>query len=309
MYQFKHVTVGLALGEQDKTKIQYAGLVSWLASSERITFSHIVSRDKLPEKTGADVPASIEKKARSRMQELVEQYYDGPPATQLDYDIIPESPLVEIEILRRLREQEADLIILGKISSEFNGVETVPVSISRKAACSTLYVPQEAEPRTNRPEEITILVPVDFSENAADAMRLAIDFAVAHEIPSIYCVHVYDVPLGYYKRGKEYEEFAEIMEKNAEKKCQEFIKDINFKGIYLNPIIVRIHKKPYETIAQTVEEYGIDLVIIGSRGKKAAARFLLDSVTEQLIRTTAAPLLSYKRKDKDMSLFEALLRL
>ncbi|MBN2397576.1 MAG: universal stress protein [Deltaproteobacteria bacterium] len=309
MYQFKNVTVGLALGEQDKTKIRYAGLVSWLASSERITFSHIVSRGKLPEKAGAGVPSSIEKTTRRLMKELVEKYYDGPPATKLEYDIIPESPLVEIDILRRLREQEADLIILGKISGEFTGEETVPVSISRKAACSTLYVPQEVEPRTHHPQEISILVPVDFSENAADAMRLAIDFAVAHEIPSIYCVHVYDVPLGYYKRGKEYEEFAEVMEKNAEQKCREFIKDINFKGIYLNPIIVRIHKKPYETIAQTVEEYGIDLVIIGSRGKNAAARFLLDSVTEQLIRTTTAPLLSYKKKGKDMSLFEALLRL
>ena len=309
MYQFKNVTVGLALGEQDKTKIRYAGLVSWLASSERITFSHIVSREKLPEKSGAGVPPSIEKTTRRLMKELVEQYYDGPPATKIEYDIIPESPLVEIEILRRLREQAADLIILGKISGDFTGEETVPVSISRKAACSTLYVPKEVEPRTNQPHEITILVPVDFSENAADAMRLAIDFAVAHEIPSIYCVHVYDVPLGYYKRGKEYEEFAEVMEKNAQQKCQEFIKDINFKGIYLNPIIVRIHKKPYETIAETVEEYGVDLVIIGSRGKNAAARFLLDSVTEQLIRTTAAPLLSYKKKGKDMSLFEALLRL
>jgi nucleotide-binding universal stress UspA family protein len=301
--------VGLALGQQDKTKIRYAGLVSWLALSERITFSHIISCEKLPEGCGAEIPPPVEEETKRLMKELVEKYYDGHPATKLEYEVIAESPLVEIEIFRRLKEKEADLIILGKISGEFTGEETVPVSISRKAACSTLYVPKEVEPRTNQPQDINILVPIDFSDNAAEAMNLAINFAVTHEIPSIYCVHVYDVPLGYYKRGKEYEEFAEVMEKNAKKKCQEFIGKINFKGIYLNPILLRMDKKPYKTILEVVEEYGIDLIIIGSRGKNAAARFLLDSVTEQLIRTTTVPLLSFKKKDKDMSLFEALLRL
>ncbi len=309
MDYFRNLMVGLALGQQDKAKIRYAGLVSWLASSESITFSHIIGRGKIPKSSEADVLSLIEEETKDLMKELVEKYYDGPPATRIEYDVIMESPLVEIDILRRLKEKEADLIILGRISGEFTGEETVPVSISRKAACSTLYIPEEVKPRKNHPQDINILVPVDFSENAAEAMGLAVDFAVTHEIPSIYCAHVYDVPLGYYKRGKEYEEFSDIMEKNAKKKCQEFIKEIDFKGIYLNPIIVRINKKPYETIAETVEEYGIDLIIIGSRGKKAAARLLLDSVTEQLIRTTTAPLLSFKKKEKDMSLLEALMRL
>ena len=309
MYHFKHLMVGLTLGQQDKAKIRYAGLVSWLSSSERITFSHIIGRGQIPEHSEAAPLSSVEETAKRLMKEAVEQYYDGPPATRVEYDVIMESPLVEIDLLRGLKEHEADLIILGRISGEFTGRETVPVKISREAACSTLYIPEGVEPRTNHPEEINILVPVDFSENAADAMELAVDFAVTHEIPSIYSVHVYDVPLGYYKRGKEYEEFAEVMGRNAEEKYQEFIEKIDLKGVYVKPIILRVKKKVPQTIAKTIDKYGIDLVIIGSRGKKAAARFLLDSVTEQLIRTTPAPLLSFKKKDKDMSLFEALLRL
>ncbi|TFG93592.1 MAG: universal stress protein [Syntrophobacterales bacterium] len=309
MDHFKNLMVGLTLNGQDKAKIRYAGLVSWLASSERITFSHIIGRGKIPEHSEASARSSVEDETKDLMKELVEKYYDGDPATRIEYDVILESPLVEIDILRALKEHKADLIILGKISGEFTGEETVPVKISRKAAGSTLYVPEEVEPRTTHPEEINILIPVDFSENAADAMILAVDFAVTHEIPSIYSLHVYDVPLGYYKRGKEYEEFAEVMEKNAEKKYQEFINEIDLKGVYVKPIILRLKKRVHQTIAKTVEEYGIDLIIIGSRGKKAAARLLLDSVTEQLIRTTTVPLLSFKKKDKDMSLLEALLRL
>ena len=309
MYRFKNLMVGLTLAEQDKAKIRYAGLVSWLASSERIIFSHIIGREKIPENSEASALSSAEEETKRLMKELVEKYYDGSPATQLEYEVIMESPLVEIDLLRRLKEKEADLIILGRISGEFTGEETVPVKISREAACSTLYIPEGVKPRTNQPEEINILVPVDFSENAADAMGLAVDFAVTHEIPSIYSVHAYDVPLGYYKRGKEYEEFAEVMGRNAEKKYQEFIETIDLKGVYVKPIILPLKKKAYGTIAKAVKEYGIDLIIIGSRGKRAAARFLLDSVTEQLIRTTTVPLLSFKKKGKDMSLLEALLRL
>lgn len=309
MDYFKHLMVGLALNEQDKAKIRYAGLVSWLASSESITFSHIIGRERIPKDREAGALSSVEEETKGRIRELVERYYDGHPATRVEYDVIPEFPLVEIEILRRLKEKEADLIILGRISGEFTGRETVPVKISRKAAGSTLYVPEEIEPRVTHPQDINILVPVDFSEHAAEAMGLAVDFAVTHEIASIYCAHVYDVPLGYYKRGKEYEEFAQVMGKNAEKNYQDFIKEIDLKGVYVKPIILRLERKVYEVIAKTVEEYGIDLVIIGSRGKKTSARILLDSVTEQLIRTTTAPLLSFKKKGKDMSLLEALLRL
>jgi len=309
MYRFKNLMVGLTLGQQDKAKIRYAGLVSWLASSERITFSHIFSREKMPEDSEAGIPSSVEETTKRLMKGLVDKYYDGHPATRVEYEVIMESPLVEIDLLRRLKKRGTDLIILGRISGEFTGRETVPVKISRKASCSTLYIPEGIEPRTNHPEEINILVPIDFSENAEDAMRLAVDFAVAHEIPRIYSVHVYDVPLGYYKRGKSYEEFAEVMGRNAEKKYQEFIKKIDLKGVYVEPIILRIGKKASERIEEAVEESDIDLIIIGSRGKKTAARVLLDSMMEQLIRTTTVPLLAFKRKGKEMGLFEALLKL
>ena len=243
------------------------------------------------------------------MEELVNKYYDGRPATRLEYEVVIESPLVEIDLLRRIKEKEIDLIIIGRIHGEITAGETIPVKISRKVPCSTLYIPEEVEPERKMPEEINILVPIDFSENALDAMDLAAEFAAAHEIPSIYSAHVYDVPLGYYKRGKSYEEFAEIMKSNAEKKYQEFIKKIDLKGVFVKLVMFRLEKKAHETIEKAVEEYGIDLIIIGSRGKKAAARFLLESVTEQLIRTTTTPLLVFKKKGKDMSLLEALLRL
>ncbi len=309
MYRFKNLMVGLTLGPQDNAKIRYAGLVAWLASSERITFSHIISRKHFPGRSSPDVSSTLVEERIRNMEQLVDKYYDGPPGTHVDYEVNKESALVEIDILRSLKRHEIDLIILGTVSSEISGKETIPVKISRKASCSSLYIPGKAEPRTSQPQELNLLVPNDFSENAAEAMTLAIDFAVTHEIPRIYSAHVYDVPLGYYKRGKSYEEFSEIMEANAEKKYEDFIRNLDLKGIYVKPIIMRMGKKPHEEIEKAVAENDIDMIVIGYSGKKAAARVLLDSMTERLIRTVDVPLLAFKKKGKDLSLFDALLRL
>ncbi len=307
MYRFKNLMVGMTVGEQDRAKIQYAGFVSWLASSQTITFTHVMSAAELSDRTKQ--PAAILHECKTAMEEMVGKYYDGRPGTELYYEIVPESPLIEIELLRRFKEKEIDLVVIGKIRGEFTTEETLPVKITRKAPGSVLYIPEEAEPHKKHPEDIEILVPVNFSQNARDAMELAVDFAAAHEIASIRCLHVFDVPLGYHKRGKSYEEFSAIMESNAEKKFQEFLREIDLKGVFVKTLIMRMEKKVPDIIDRVVRAHDIDLIIIGSRHKKAAARFLLDSVTEQLIRTTPAPLLAVRRMGKGMSFLEALLRL
>ncbi|MCK9276272.1 MAG: universal stress protein [Syntrophales bacterium] len=307
MYRFRNLIVGMTVGEQDRAKIQYAGLVTWLAMSQAVTFTHVLSFAELSEKTKP--LAILLSDCRNAMEELVRKYYDGHPDTEIFYEVIPESPLVEIELLRRFKEIDVDLVVIGKIRGEFTSQETLPVKLTRKAPGSVLYIPEEAVPSRKHPEDIEILVPVDFLENAHDALELAVDFAAAHEITSVRCVHIYDVPLGYYKRGKSYAEFSSIMESNAEKKIKDFIGEIDLKGVFVKPMILRHDKKIYEIIDEVVKVHGIDLIIIGSRRKNAAARFLLDSVTEQLIRTTAIPLLAARRKGKGMTFLDALLKI
>ena len=140
-------------------------------------------------------------------------------------------------------------------------------------------------------------------------MQFAIDFAAEYKITDISCVHVFDVPLGYYKRGKSYEEFSEIMRKNAEKKLEKFKEGFDFKGVSLSSHLMRLEDKHYTAILEVAKKKDSNLIVIGERRKKAAAKLLLHSVTEQLIRTTTVPLLSVVAKGKGMSFFEALLRI
>ena len=314
MYPFKRLMVGLVLSDMDEAKIRYASLVSRLTSSEEITFIHVKSAFDVKAGSSGEsqgVPSQLSNELiEERMRELVAKYcVYCRVGVKIEYEIFDESPMIDIELLRRIKQKKIDLIVVGKISSEFTAKETIPVKITRKAPCSALYIPRGSWPGGERPSDTRILVPVDFSDNSADAMQLAIDFATEYRITNISCVHIYDVPLGYYKRGKSYEEFSEIMKENAEKKLAEFIKPFDFKGISLSSGLQRLDDKHYMAILDEIERRNINLIIIGARRRKAAARFLSQSVTEQLIRTTTVPLLAVIMRGKGMSFFEALLRI
>ncbi|NOQ95453.1 MAG: universal stress protein, partial [Desulfobacterales bacterium] len=85
-------------------------------------------------------------------------------------------------------------------------------------------------------------------------------------------------------------------------------KKVDLRGITATPIF-KLEEKEYRGIEEVIEEHGIDLLIVGARGRKAGAGVLLGSVTEHLIQTTTIPLLAVKKKGTGMSLLDALLRL
>jgi nucleotide-binding universal stress UspA family protein len=130
----------------------------------------------------------------------------------------------------------------------------------------------------------------------------------ASGIKEIYCLHVYSVPIGFYKTGKSYEQFAEIMKGHAERYYAEFIKKVDLKGLTAVPIF-KLEKKEYRGIEEVIKERGISLVVIGARGRKAGAGVLLGSVTEHLINSTTVPFVAVKKKGTGMGLLDALLKL
>jgi nucleotide-binding universal stress UspA family protein len=306
--------VALSLGEQDEASIRYAAMVSNLAMSDKITFIHVAGGSDIPEDLRAEYPELVQpggKFAKHEMEKLVSKYFNGYSGAKLEYEVVEGFPLMEL--LYRAKQEEIDLIIMGK-RREPRESGTLPQKLVRKAPCSVLFVPEGA-----KSELTNILVPTDFSENSVDAMDVAVAFATAGGVPEIYCLHTYNVPIGFYKTGKTYEEFAEIMKGHAEKNYQKFLRTEicrketvcelrNLKEVTVSPIF-KLEKKPATAIVEVIKENQIDLLIMGARGRKAAAGVLLGSVTEHQIMRSSIPVLAVKRKGADMSLLDALLKL
>ena len=304
MYRYNRLLVGVSFVNQDGASIRYAGLISRLAKSEKIILLHVASTVDIPEELITEYPdlfKPVDEYARQEMEALVNKYFDGHPETQIDYEVVEGSPL--IEFLRRAKEEEIDLIVMRKRKIP-SASGTLFEKLARKAPCSVLFVPEGTKTWFTN-----ILVPVDFSENSMDAMEAAVALAsVSVGIEEITCLHVYSVPMGYYKTGKSYEQFAGIMKGHAEKNYGEFIKKIDLKGLTAVPLF-QLEKKASKGIEDVINERKRCLVVIGTRGRRAAAGALLGSVAEHLIHTTTLPLLAVKKKGTGMSILDALLEL
>ena len=120
-------------------------------------------------------------------------------------------------MLDRAWRNDIDLVVMSRKPLEKSSGK-LSEKLTRKAPCSVLMIPEGNESKITK-----VAVAVDFSEHSADAMDVGIAFASAASIAEIVCLHVYNVPSGYYKTGKCYEQFAEVMKKNAEQNYQEFI--------------------------------------------------------------------------------------
>jgi nucleotide-binding universal stress UspA family protein len=304
MVNYKRLLVAISLKQQDGTSIRYAAMISRLAKSEKITFLHVANTPEVEEDVCTIYPElrpSCDGSTTKEVEELVKKYYDGHSETKLECEAVQGSPLVEL--LRRTKEEDIDLVVMRKRSGD-KASGNLSTKLTRRAPCSVLFVPEGTGSWYKN-----ILVPIDFSENAREAMEAAVAFGLAGGIQEINCLNVYSVPSGYYKTGKSYEQFAEIMKGHAEKKYQEFISSIDLMGLKAIPNF-KIEKKNYRGIWEAVlEEKEVHLLIMGARGRKAGAGVLLGSVTEHLIRTTKVPLLAVKKKGTGLSLLDALFRL
>ena len=139
-----------------------------------------------------------------------------------------------------------------------------------------------------------ILIPTDGSENAIRAGEYAISLANINDA-DIIVLNVIDT---YYLEAithpdvresvdedirssvkKALERFEEKIEEN---KCKGTCQNVNFK------ILIK-EGKPSDVILKTIDEEGIDQVIIGKSGKHGLERFLLGNTTERVLKDAKVP--------------------
>lgn len=139
-----------------------------------------------------------------------------------------------------------------------------------------------------------ILFPTDFSEGALKALPFAVDMAKMFS-SELYMLHVvYDIATasGLYVPHISMTEMYKEIESGAMRELEKFGYALrkDFKAVQYHVL----KGVPYEEIINFAEENKIDLIVIGSHGRRGIDRVLFGSTAERVVRYSRCPVLTIK---------------
>ncbi len=139
-----------------------------------------------------------------------------------------------------------------------------------------------------------ILFATDFSEGSSHALPYAVDMAKNYGA-KLYFVHVvYDVAktAGWYVPHVSIDEIYSDIERSAKAELEKTFID-EMRGLR---DIERVVLKgiPYEEVTKFAGDNNIDLIVLGTHGRKGIDRMLFGSTAEQVVRNAPCPVLSVR---------------
>ncbi len=299
MNKFEKVMVGLDLTEMDEILLKKIAYISEVIGFEKIYFVHVAKNLTLPEEIRIEYPdllAPLDETMKSEIKSCIKGV-DLDPKIEQEIIVLEGNPFETF--IRQAKIKDVDLIIMGR-KDGLPGSGSLSKTMAQKAPCSVLFLTEKGP--FEAPKKI--MIPLDFSEHS----NLAVDFAerLKKSIDAeIIGLHIFEVPMGYYKTGKSFEEFAKIMEANSKKDFEAFIKKYNhdpFECIYM----LKQNGNDGRHILQKAKEEQVNLILTGSRGRTKSAAILLGSTAEKLVQVNnEIPMIIFKQKGETMTFIEA----
>lgn len=132
-----------------------------------------------------------------------------------------------------------------------------------------------------------ILVPTDFGESSERAETLAVDLATKFDA-KITLLHVWSVPMPSYAEGLTWPiDGIEAAARDALARAHD-----RLKGAHANTDSVLAAGVVWDRILETTRERDVDMIIMGTHGRRGIPRALLGSVAEKVVRLSPVPVLT-----------------
>ena len=262
---------------------------------------HLLYADVLHEDPfGSDTAGSggsLEAQIRERLvldaddAPLAEQHPDLQTVTAVQRDVAA-APA----ILSYADDEDVDLIVMGTHGRR--GVRrlllgSVAEEVVRRADRPVLTVRQDGE--DGLPAVQRLLVPIDFSDYARDALRHAVELARLYDA-RLDLLHVVEENLhpAFYVGGVQsiYDVQPDIDEK-AKERMQTMLDEI----AGARDVSAELHVatgRAARKITRFAEREGSDLVVMSTHGLTGLEHFMMGSVAEKVVRHVTAPVLTVK---------------
>ena len=135
-----------------------------------------------------------------------------------------------------------------------------------------------------------VLFPTDGSEGASAALEHAIDHALTYDA-TLHVLYVVEETYPAVEAGP-----ADILD-DLRAEGEAALENARERATEAGVESVRgsvTGGSPYRNILQYAEEQGVDLIVMGTHGRRGVDRYLLGSVTEKVVRTADCPVLTVR---------------
>lgn len=284
---FRRPMVALSLSDPDNELLAYAAAALGADPSVPVRFLHVLA----PPSGGVSGAARLGL-AQSAVEAAVEQH--APSLAERAVVEIREAARID-GVLQSAAANSTDVILLGHRRKR-SGRRSLARRLALMAPSSVWLVPQGSAASLTH-----MLVPTDFSEHSADALRLAIEMARVRGLDRVTSVHVrFDSSISDYPEHTAEFEIAE------EDHFQKFLQPVDRTGVQVDAVF-EDSAQPTIAILRVAERTATDLIVMNTRGRSAAAAVLLGSVTSDVMAASHLPVLAVKHYGRQMSMRDVLL--
>lgn len=236
--------------------------------------------------------ATIREDWTARLKKFVEESDLG--SAQVEMEVRIGHPFAELS--ESCRVHAADLLVMGAKGSRNDPgrVGVIAAKCVRKAPLDVLLVREDAQGPFRH-----FVTCVDFSQNATDAVRIALALA-SQDGATLDCLHVYQsalamsldyggmvtpMPLGTDSQAMEswQRELTEFVAEQA----RDF-PEVKTRALVLERVNIR------EAILDHVKETHADMVVLGTRGKTGLRELLIGTTAEKIVANAPCSILAVK---------------
>jgi SulP family sulfate permease len=289
MERFQHLMVCLTLSESDLGLIRYAAMLARLDTAMEVRFVHV-----LPAPQTGSAAHEHDRALQELEQAVAEVFLNVSDNMKVCCDVL-KGPLLD-RLLGFAAEQEVDLMLFGHRPDHPPGRGSLIRRMAMQAPCSIWIVPYGSPLSLNR-----ILAPVDFSDHAADAMRVATSMARLCGQTECLALHIYSN-----EAIITYEEGDPVLLGREEEAFKQFIAPIDCHDVKVTPIFEEGTNVAH-TIHRVAQQQNVDLKVMATRGRSRSATILLGSVTEGVIIEARTPVLVVKHFGARLGVLQVLM--
>ncbi len=139
----------------------------------------------------------------------------------------------------------------------------------------------------------TILVPIDFSDNALSVVEWGTHLAEIHN-SQVVLFHAYHLPVEFQQLEGAYlpPDFWANVKAEAQQSLSRFETELRAKGLEVESVV----REGYAAtaIVEEATEIGADLIVIGTHGLSGLKHMLLGSIAERVVQKAPCPVLTVK---------------